>query len=72
MNFKKYYINGNRFTFTFSFHGERYWNSFMYYLTRKTTKKRKVEKLINNVVIEPIEIINERYMPERPENKNVV
>jgi len=37
MNFRKYYINGNKLTFTISFKGNRYWNDFMYWLTRITT-----------------------------------
>ena len=38
MDFKKYYINGNKFTFEFRFSFEKHWNNFMFYLTKKTTK----------------------------------
>ena len=46
MNFKKYYINGNRFTIQFAFRTEMHWNDFMYWLTRKTTPKAPISELI--------------------------
>ena len=39
MNFKKFYINGNRFSISIQFNTEMYWNDFMGFLTKKTTIK---------------------------------
>lgn len=41
MNFKNFYINGNKFHIQINFNLESYWNSFMYKLTLWTTKKNK-------------------------------
>lgn len=41
MNFKKFYINGNRFNIHIHINPEYYWNSLMYRLTVWTTKKNK-------------------------------
>ena len=40
MNFKKFYINGNNFTFSFRFSFEELWNTFMYKLTKLTSRKK--------------------------------
>ena len=63
MNFRKYYINGNRFTFTFNFRGDMYWNSFMYWLTKKTTKIQKP----HNTVVKPTKMVEVRFLKDRPE-----
>ena len=40
MNFKKFYINGNTFTFSFRFSFEKHWNRLMYLLTKLTTNDK--------------------------------
>jgi len=51
MNFKKYYINGNKYSFCilyqtkiYRFHFEGNWNNLMYELTLFTTKRYVIEK----------------------------
>ena len=51
MNFKKYYINGNRFTIEINFRTEMHWNDFMYWLTQKTTAKPPISELIYNEMV---------------------
>ncbi len=75
MNFKKYYICGDRFTFNFRFEGDWYWNTLMYRLTVWTTKKPKPTIKPGEQVTEETmkltteKVVKKRKMKERPDTK---
>ena len=56
MNFKKYYINGNKFTIHIHINIEMYWNDFMGWLTRKTTIVSISEYIIKEMIKNPIDL----------------
>ncbi len=53
INFKKYYINGNRFTININFRTEMRWNDFMYFLHKKVNMKIS-DHIYNAMIKNPI------------------
>lgn len=56
MNFKKYYINGNKFSISIQFNTEMHWNDFMGWLTKKTTIKPISEYITKEMINNPIKL----------------
>ena len=66
MNFKKYYINGNRFTIRITFRTERHWNDFMGWLTRITTHVPISEHIYRQMVKNLPELLYPDNDPVKP------
>ena len=63
MNFKKYYINGNKFTIRITFRPERYWNDLMLSLTRITSPVPLSVLIYREMVKNPPELLYYDYDP---------
>ena len=66
MNFKKYYINGNKLTIRITFRTERYWNGFMGWLTRITTYVVIADLIYREMVKNPPELQCPYIDPVKP------
>jgi len=58
INYKKYYLNGNKFTFQFKFSLESVWNNYLYKLSIKQYKKMKAEEICEALGIDQSKILN--------------